>query len=155
MLLVFVLASVFASVLPPTGYEAAAASVPARHWALVRSVHVDRDSGGQARRSSMSVHLTPYRSDGQLWHELGHIVRWSDPSLASDWDRQFWSGGKVRGIPPSRYARTEPDEDFAESYEEMLEHGCLEDPDRTRFMMERVFRPGELPACETIGSSWP
>jgi hypothetical protein len=147
LLLLVVTLVLLAPVAPPTGYERAWAAVPMRHRLLVASIHVDRDSGGQARRRDMSIHLTPYRSDGQLHHEVGHLVLYADPALERDWQAAFWPGGRLRGIPPSRYARTNDREDAAESYEEMLQHGCLEDPARTRFMLERVFRPGETPTC--------
>lgn len=132
----------------PPGYAAAWERIPERHRTLVRSIHVDRDSGGQARRATMSIHLTPRSTAATLWHEVGHLVRWSDPELAAAWDRRFWPDGRLRGVPPSRYARTSPSEDLAESYEEMIEHGCLEDPDRSRFMLSRVLRPNEVPPCE-------
>lgn len=149
MLSLLLVLATLAPLSAPPGYERAWDAVPERHRLLVRSIHVDRDSGGQARRATMSVHLVPKPrgKDSAIWHELGHIVRWSSPALSSAWDRQFWPDGRIRGIPPSRYAMTEPDEDFAESYEEILEHGCLEDADRTRFMIEWAFRPGELVSC--------
>ncbi len=144
------------SIMPPSHYTGAWDRVPERHRSLVQSIHVDRDSGGQSRRSTMSVHLTPRGNDGQLWHEVGHIVAYSDPKLEADWCRRFWRGGRPIGTLPSSYpvqaeAKDEGQgcpEDFADSYKEMLEHGCLGDHDRSHFMHDRVFRPGEVSACQ-------
>lgn len=141
----FLLSLSIAPVSAPPGYERAWAAIPERHRATVREIRIDRDSGGQARRETMSVHLTPHRQDSQLHHEIGHIVMYADPKLEADWRSSFWPSGRIRGIPPSRYARTNYREDFAESYSEVLEHGCVEDVDRTQFMKERVFRSGEIP----------
>lgn len=138
-----------APVSAPPGYEEAAARIPPRHLALASSIVVDRASGGQSRRSDRSIHLTPARtgSTGQLWHEAGHIVAYASPEIERDWRARFWPGGAPIGQTVSRYAATNDREDFAETYKEMLEHGCVEDAGRTRFMRERVFRPGELTDC--------
>ena len=133
----------------PAGYEHAVSRLPARHWALVRSAAIDRSSGGQARRATMSVHMTPYRTDSQLHHEVGHLVAYADPALERDWRERFWPRGKPLGTPVSRYARTNDREDFAVAYEELIEHGCLSDRERERFLRDRVFRAGELGACST------
>lgn len=131
---------------PPPGYERAVAALPRRHWALVRAWYIDRDSGGQARRADMSIHLTPYRNDSQLHHEVGHIVMYANPDIERDWQRDFWPDGKIRFKPVSNYAKTNYKEDFSETYEELLQHGHLdEQPEREQWMRSRVFRAGELP----------
>ena len=129
-----------ATVLPaPTGYESAVARVPSRHWALVTSAHIDRDSGGQARRRTMSIHLTPYnatgRGDAQLWHEVGHIVYYAHPEIESDWRARF---GKRR-------SKNEASELFADTYTEVVMTGCAERRTLERFLRERVFRSSEYP----------
>ena len=125
-------------VIPPD-YVAAWERVPARHRALVRAIHVDRDSGGQARRSTASIHLTPYdatgRGDAQLVHELGHIVYHADPALARDW-RQRFARGETRGTASER---------FADAYTEMVMTGCPDSRRQERWLRDRVFRPGEYP----------
>lgn len=142
MSVMLVLAFVLLGPLPaPSGYEAAVDRLPPRHWALVRSVHVDRDSGGQARRRTMSVHLTPYdlvgTGDAQLVHEVGHIVYYADPSLERDWRRRF-ARGETRGTASER---------FADAYTEMVMTGCPDSRSQERWLRERVFtEPGEY-AC--------
>jgi hypothetical protein len=137
------------SATPPVGYEAAVAKVPPRHWALVRSASVDRTSNGQAHRADMSIHLAPATSKAkadQVLHEVGHVVFYADRELDRDYCARFWPRGKLRGVPPSPYAaRTGCAEDEADGYKQMLTGGSVEDPARTRFFRERVFRPGELP----------
>jgi hypothetical protein len=136
-------------VVVPTGYERAWARLPERHRMLVRGIYRDRDSSAQARRRTMTIHLK--KQDGHpesLWHEVGHLVRWADNPLASDWEARFWRRGTLSGVAPSDYARTSPSEDFAESYQELLENGSLEDCGRVRFMMNHVFRRGEVPNLE-------
>ena len=132
---------------PPSGYERAVAAVPARHWLLVQQASIDRSSGGQARRSTRSIHLTPGGAAGQLHHEVGHIVAYSDPALEADWRRTFWPNGRPAGVLPSAYARTNDREDFAETYRLMIERGCVEDRERTAFMLARVFHQREVPPC--------
>jgi hypothetical protein len=130
----------------PASYEPAWSRIPERHRSLVQGIYQDRDSSAQARRATMTIHLKKRGgTPSSLWHEVGHLVRWSDNRRASDWDARFWPRGRLVGIAASAYARTSPSEDFAVSYEEIIEHGCLGDPDRDRFMKARVFRPGELP----------
>jgi hypothetical protein len=133
----------------PPGYQHAVARLPARHWALVRSVAVDRASNGQAGQADLSVHLPPADSnaDGVLAHEVGHIVAYTHPDLERAWEQTFWPDGQPLGQTVSRYARTNPREDWAETYKELLERGHLDgSPERERFMRERVFLPGELSA---------
>lgn len=125
---------------PPQGYERAVAALPPGHWALVRSATIDRTSGGQARRADLSIHLTPHRRDAQLWHEVGHIVMYADATLERDWRTAFWPDGSPRHAVVSRYARINHREDFAESYQEYLEHGGLAaQPERDTFLRTRVF----------------
>lgn len=118
----------------PVGYERASARVPICHWQLVRSIAIDRTSNGQARRADRSIHLSPWHDDGQLWHEVGHIVMYASPDLERAWTERFWPNGRVVGTPVSRYARTNRAEDWAEAYKEYIEHGHLDDPDRDRFV---------------------
>jgi hypothetical protein len=123
----------------PPGYEAAAGRVPERHWALVREARIDRESGGQARRATMSIHLTPYgatgRGDAQLVHEVGHLVYYADPALERDWRR--WVG--------PRADRARASELFADAYESVVLGGCAEVGAHEHFLRARVFRPGEYP----------
>lgn len=143
MLVLSALATPARPTTPPPNYTHAIAAVPPRHWALVRFVAFDRTENGQAHRSDMSIHLTPTMSDGELWHEVGHIVAYSDPDLERAWHEQFWPDGRPRYGTVSRYARTNEREDFAESYMEYIEHGRLGDqPERDRFMRTRVFFGG-------------
>lgn len=130
---------------PPVGLERAVARVPARHWLLVGSVAVDRLSSAQASRDGMSISLTS-RSDAEsLWHEVGHIVLYSDRPMEQAWQATIWPGDKPAGRPVSRYAHTSDREDFAESYAAMIRDGSVADRLRDRFMRSRVFRSGELP----------
>ena len=127
----------------PPGYEAIAARIPAAHWALVGSIHLDRDNSAQARRADMSIHLPRVRVvPGSLAHEVGHLVLYADPELERAWREAFWPGGRVRGATTSAYARTSPAEDFAETYQEYVEHGGrLEQLERRDWMRDRVFGP--------------
>jgi hypothetical protein len=123
----------------PTGYESAVTRVPARHWRLVQAATIDRDSGGQARRATMSIHLTPYdstgRGDAQLVHEVGHIVYYADPALERDWRARF-ARGETRNTASER---------FADTYTEMVLTGCPDSRSQERWLRERVFRDHEYP----------
>lgn len=131
-----------ASPLPaPPGYEAAVARVPVAHWLLVQSVTIDRTENGQSRRSDRSIHLTPYHEDGQLWHEVAHIILYSRPDLAKAWHTEMWPHGYPAEDPVSRYGRTNEREMFAEAYREYLEHGSLEQPRQNAFLRDRVMVP--------------
>ncbi len=121
----------------PAGYEAGWRTLPLRHRQLVRSIQVDRTSGGQARRSSMSIHLTPYRgaaSDRTLVHELCHIVAYASPEMERAWQQQYWPKGKPVGTPPTEYARTSPAEDWAVSCEKARDGDGPDDRSRAAFI---------------------
>lgn len=132
---------VVASLLPaPPGYERAVSLVPARHWGLVRSTHLDREHGAQARRATMSIHLVPKPEgrDASLVHEVGHVVQYADPALERDWTAQF---GRGRTAKAAR-------ESFADAYAALILTGCPDSRAQERFLRERVFRPGEYPCHE-------
>jgi hypothetical protein len=135
---------------PPVGYERAWRQLPARHQALVRSIQIDRTSSGQAREKDMSVHLTPWNQDsgdGQLWHEVAHIVLYAHPRLETLWNRQFWPEGVALGQLVSSRAAHSPEEDFAESYKEFIERGEVSDSERNSFLYNYVF----IPAAYSVG----
>lgn len=129
----------------PPGYEQAVSRLPAGHWALVRAAHADRPEGGQANRKRMEIRLPPGGSDGDLYHEVGHIVAWAHPEVAAAWRETFWPGGEIIGTPSSSYGRTSPGEDFAEAYQQLLEQGRITDPRRDAFMRERVLGRRPIP----------
>lgn len=141
LLLSLLLASPVAA---PPGYERAWDSIPERHRALVRSIHVDRESSGQARRATMSVHLKPYRghsSEVTLVHEVCHVIAYANPAVEQAWHARFWPDGTPVGSPPTRYARTSPGEDFAVSCEKAQDGDGPDDPDRAAFFRERGIWP--------------
>lgn len=135
--------TVLAHDLPPE-YVAVWQTLPERHRAHVRYVVVDRTSSAKAREATMSIHLPPYRNDEQarrsLTHELCHILAWSRRDLEEDWQAQFWPGGKAVGQPPSRYAASSQDEDWAVSCQQ-ASVGRLADPDRDAFFRVRNIWP--------------
>lgn len=121
----------------PREYRSAWNSLPERHRALVRGVYVDRESSSQARRSSMSIHLVPYRNETRarisLTHELCHILMYANPSMERAWERRFWPNGAPVGLPPTGYALTDADEDYAVSCEKARDGDGPDDPDRAAF----------------------
>jgi hypothetical protein len=135
-------ASATAPLPSPPGYEAAVAALPARHWALVRSVTLAYR--GRVKYSTSSIELPRVPKASTLHHEVGHLVHAAHPAVAEAWQERFWRGDTLLGTPPSRYGRTSWKEDFATTYEEMLEHGSVGDADRAAFMLRHVFLPGEI-----------
>lgn len=125
----------------PDGYGAAWQRIPPQHQALVGTIVVEGRTVGMAERRGHAIHLPPADSGaiGELAHEVGHIVFWSDPTLSLDWRRQFWPDGAILGQPATNYGRTNADEDFAETYQAMIEDGAVEDAGRLTFMQTRVF----------------
>ncbi len=124
----------------PRDYLPAWMSLPERHRAFVRGVYVDRTSGGKAREATMTIHVPPFRSERQarktLTHEVCHILAWSDRRLEAAWQARFWPGGRATGQPPTRYAASSQDEDFAQSCEKARDGDGPDDPDRARFFVE-------------------
>jgi hypothetical protein len=122
----------------PAGYDAAWLALPLRHRQLVRSIHLDRDSSGQSRRATMSIHLPPARSAEAarrtLTHELCHIVAYASPELERAWAAQFWPAGSPLGTPPTAYARTTVREDWAVSCEKARDGDGPDDRDRADFI---------------------
>lgn len=132
----------------PSGYEAAVKRIPAEHWALVGSVVIDRTDNGMSERKGLKIHLPPAGRDavGVLGHEVSHIVWYANPWLEQAWIEQFWPGGKIRGTPTTGYGRKNPDEDFAEAYQAMIEGEAIADRERRAFMVDHVFVPLVAPA---------
>ncbi len=149
MTTLFLILSLFVltSIDVPSGYRDAWERVPERHRALVREIRLARETAGRVHYPTSTITLPTKTRPGALFHEIGHLVFKHDPDLAADWVRTFWPGGTVQGRTNGRYAETSPPEDQAESYEEVMEHGCLASPSRDAFLRTRVFRPGELGAC--------
>ncbi len=140
-----VLSLVILALRVPSGYEEAWRRVPDRHQALVRSI--EPSYRGHVRYATAAITVPVPVRPSDLWHEVGHLVLAPDTPDGDAWCRLFWPRNKPLGILPSRYARTSCQEDAADSYKEMLEHGCLGDPGRDSFLRARIFRPGELAAC--------
>ncbi len=128
------------SVAVPKEYAPYWYELPERHRLLARGVYVDRTSSGQARPSTMTIHLPPYRGERQaritLTHELCHLIGYAHPAMARAWRARFWPNGHPVGLPPTAYARTEPDEDFAQSCEKARDGDGPDDPDRAAFFRE-------------------
>ncbi len=124
----------------PADYRSAWLSLPERHRALARGVYVDRESSGQARPSTMTIHLTPYRGERRaritLAHELCHLISYAHPAMARAWEQRFWPNGRPVGLPPTGYAQTESDEDWAVSCEKARDGDGPDDPDRAAFFRE-------------------
>jgi hypothetical protein len=121
----------------PPGYEAVWESLPLRHRQLVRSIQIDRTSSGQSRRSTMSIHLPPHRgkaSDVTLVHELCHLIAYANPELEQAWDKRFWPHGKPVGRPPTEYAESAPEEDWAVSCEKARDGDGPDDQGRAAFI---------------------
>src|SRR5687768_12133925 len=120
-------------------YAEAAANVPPAHWQLVRSVGLRFD--GPASTSDTGHVLLPqeYRPRG-LYHEVGHLVAWANNSeLGRLYELLFWHANRPRYRTPTDYARTDPAEDFAESYELFIDGRLVRCcPERARFMREWV-----------------
>lgn len=144
MLALLLLSVLLAPLDVPDAYAAEWYALPAEHRAHVRMIRVDRTSSAQAREATMSIHLPPYRNAAQarrsLTHELCHILAWSRRDLEEDWQARFWPGGKVIGQPPSRYAASSQDEDWATSCQ-LARDGALADPDRAAFFRDRGIWP--------------
>lgn len=141
LLLAFMLA---APVTAPSGYERAWATIPERHRLLVRSIQVDRVSSAQARPATMSIHLTPHRgkrSDVSLVHEVCHIISYAHPAIEHAWQSRFWVNDRPSGLPPTQYARTNPDEDFAVSCEKAQDGDGPDDPARAAFFRQHGIWP--------------
>jgi hypothetical protein len=137
LLAMLLLLAVAAPLPAPAGYEAGWRTLPLRHRQLVRSIQVDRTSSGQARRATMSIHLTPYRgasSDKTLVHELCHIVAYASPEMERAWAAQFWPKGVPLGLPPTAYARTSAAEDWAVSCEKARDGDGPDDRARAAFI---------------------
>lgn len=101
------------------GYLEAFQRVPAAHRALVKVIEVsDEHATGQAHRNG-HIRIPAELHEGQLAHEVGHLVAWSDSNrLGELFEAWFWPNGNPRrGKPSSDYAaRQGPAEDFAETY---------------------------------------
>lgn len=93
--------------------------VPAAHRALVKLIEVsDEHDTGQAHHNG-HIRIPAELHEGQLAHEVGHLVAWKDDSHLGDrFAAWFWPKGKPQhGQPSSDYAKRQgPGEDFAETY---------------------------------------
>ena len=123
----------------PNGYERAVENVPPRHWSLVREVIVEHRETGQANKRTFTIRLPEDVNEDDLYHEVGHIVAWSNPEIEHEWAVRFWPNGRITGIPVNQHAMSDPSEDFAETYEWILSGKPVRDAKRLNFMQERVF----------------
>lgn len=90
--------------------------IPQEHLALVKSIEWSEDTRGHAN-SNGTIRIPIPPREGVLEHEVGHLVSWANgKQLLNEWRQEFWPEGSPREDMPSRYARTNAAEDFAESY---------------------------------------
>lgn len=102
-------------------YSDVAYAVPAAHLKLIRGLYwIANANRGEANWSTFRLGLSRKPSTYVLAHEAAHLVSAANLPL---WDRyraHFWPGGSpVDGMPTS-YARTNPAEDWAESYAHVI-----------------------------------
>jgi hypothetical protein len=131
----------------------------------VKFVGLTDERGGRARSSGI-IYLPTERKYSVLRHGVDHPVAYADGGdLGKLWALVLWDGDRPRWNLPSRYARTSPADDFAESYRAFLEGEretcCVE---RVRFMRESVLsREGHRgqalqPRCHSLenppGQGW-
>jgi hypothetical protein len=132
-------------------YADAAAAVPPGHWQLVRRVLIlpaDADHG--TATSDGTIELPPIRRVIVLHHEVGHLIGWvGESERLRQWEAVAWSDGRPRWRLPSRYAGTNAQEDFAESYAFFLE-GWLGECCEQRALLLREMLP-ELERYEGAG----
>lgn len=131
--------AVLLTLLSPNGYERAVENVPPQHWSLVREVVVEHRETGQANKRTFTIRLPEDVNEADLYHEVGHIVAWSNPEIEHEWAVRFWPDGRITGIPVNQHAMSDPSEDFAETYEWILSGKTVRDSQRLDFMRERVF----------------
>lgn len=97
-------------------YSSYALVIPAEHLALVRGLYwAPAGRRGEANWSTMRLGLSRKPSAYVLAHETAHLVSAANLPLWKRYRERFWPDGfPVDGLP-TRYARTNAAEDWAES----------------------------------------
>jgi hypothetical protein len=109
--------------------------LPADHWRMLDEVGFSGASTGHTKwngdRITMTLPVEPHLPTVE--HELGHVASHrlilGGQALIKAYQAKFWPRGKPIGHT-TKYGRSDPDEDFAECYKQLLRGNT--DCDRAR-----------------------
>lgn len=115
-------------------YVPLAERIPPSHLALIRCVEPSPGHGWAQPGGCIGL---PWRAGLHvLSHEVGHLVAWTDGNRSA-FAVEFWPGGVRWGSGPSSYARTNVDEDFAESMAHVVMRDTADMPERRDWLLRR------------------